>query len=303
MTRVEPKMNQPKKCTVIKSALLLAVLCTATVVQAAGVGTVTLLSGPLLAKKANGTMRVLGAKSSVEAGDTLSTQSKGYAQVRFSDGSTLILQPDTTLTIDKFSYDAAKPAADSIAFTLVQGGIRSNAGLLGKRSKDSVQMVTPSANINMQAANVVVQYVKPTEEAVAAARHAYLLASTAALDSSMQATRSDMPAPAAIQPLLLAQINIPLPTGVTPTATGSTPPLPPGLYVQVIDGLINVTNTGGTQSFSAGQFGFTPTPMQAPVLVPKNPGLQFTPPPVFNAPPSGPAASTPKSNAVDCVVR
>lgn len=295
-------MNQPKKCTVIKSALLLAVLCTATVVQAAGVGTVTLLSGPLLAKKANGTMRVLGTKSSVEAGDTLSTQGKAYAQVRFSDGSTLILQPDTTLTIDKFSYDAAKPAADSVAFTLVQGGVRSNAGLLGKRSKDSVQMVTPSANINMQAANVVVQYVKPTEEA--AARHAYLLASTAALDSSMLTIRSDMPAPAAIQPLLLAQLNIPLPTGVTPTATGSTPPLPPGLYVQVIDGLINVTNQGGTQSFAAGQFGFTSTPMQAPVLVPKNPGLQFAPPPAFSAPPpvSG-ASNAPKSNAVDCVVR
>ncbi|RQO37237.1 iron dicitrate transport regulator FecR [Herminiimonas sp. KBW02] len=299
-------MKQPQKCTVIKSALLLAVLCTATVVQAAGVGTVTLLSGPLLAKKANGTMRVLGAKSTVEAGDTLSTQGKAYAQVRFSDGSTLILQPDTTLTIDKFSYDAAKPAADNVAFTLVQGGVRSNAGSLGKRSKDSVQMVTPSASISMQAANVVVQYIKPTAEAVAAARHAYLLASTAALDLSMHATRSDMPAPAAIQPLLLAQVNIPLPTGLKPNAVGSTPPLPPGLYVQVIDGLINVTNKGGTQNFSAGQFGFTPTPIQAPVVVPRNPGLQFTPPPAFSVPMSntpGASSAPPKSNAVDCVVR
>lgn len=297
-------MNQLRKCTVIKSVLLLAVLCTATVVQAAGVGTVTLLSGPLLAKKANGTVRVLGTKSLVEAGDTLSTQGKSYAQVRFSDGSTLILQPDTTLTIDKFSYDAAKPAADSVTFTLVQGGIRSNSGLLGKRSKDSVQMVTPNANINMQAANVIVQYVKSTAEAVAAAHHAYLLASTAALDVSMQATRSDMPAPAAIQPLLLAQINIPLPTGVTPNATGLTPPLPPGLYVQVIDGLINVANKGGSQTFAPGQFGFTPTPTQAPVIVPKNPSLQFTLPPAFSAPPRVSGTSSPSnSNAVDCVVR
>ncbi len=297
-------MNQSKKCTVIKSLLLLAVWCTATVVQAAGVGTVTLLSGPLLAKKANGTMRVLAAKSSVEVGDTLSTQGKAYAQIRFSDGSTLILQPETTLTIDKFSYEVSKPAADNIAFTLAQGGVRSSTGLLGKRSKDSVLMVTPSANIGMQAANVIVQYVRPTAEAVAAARHAYLLASTAALDSSMQATRSDMPAPTAIQPLLLAQINIPLPTGLTPNPIGSTPPLPPGLYVQVIDGLISVTNRGGAQNFSAGQFGYTPTLMQPPVVVPKNPGLQFMPPPAFNS--SSPIAGTstpPKSNTVDCEVR
>jgi hypothetical protein len=101
----------------------------------------------------------------------------------------------------------------------------------------------------------------------------------------------------------LAQLNIPLPTGIT-TKPGGTPPLPPGLYVQVIDGLINVTNKGGTQNFAAGQFGYTAAPFQAPVVVPKNPGLQFTLPPAFSAPPPVSGTSTaPKSNAVDCEVR
>lgn len=298
-------MNQLKKCTAIKSLLLLVSMCAAALAYAApAVGTVTHLSGPLLAKKANGSARVLGMKSVVETGDTLSTQGRSYAQIKFSDDSVLILQPDTVLTIDKFSYDAAKPSADSIAFTLAQGGVRSNAGLLGKRSKDSVQLVTPSANISMQAANVVVQYIKPNEEAVAAARQAYLLASTAALDVAMQATRSDMPAAAVIQPLMLAQINIPVPTGLTPTVKPA-PGLAPGLYVQVIDGLINVSNKGGTQNFSAGQFGYTSTPLKPPVVVPANPGLKFTPPPAFNQS-TGPSTTTtgaPKANAVDCEVR
>lgn len=84
--------------------------------------------------------------------------------------------------------------------------------------------------------------------------------------------------------------------------TASAPP--PGLYVQVLDGLITVANRGGTQSFAAGQFGFTPTPVQPPVVVPKNPALQFTPPPSFSAPPTvtGSAGGA-KSNAVDCEVR
>lgn len=293
-------MNQLKKCTAIKSVLLLAVFFTATVAQAAGVGTVTHLSGPLLAKKANGTVRVLGMKSAVEAGDTLSTQSKGYAQIKFSDGSALILQPDTVLTIDKFSYDAAKPASDNIAYTLVQGGVRSNAGALGKRSKDSVQMVTPMASISMQAANVVVQYIKPDQNAVAAARAAYLLASTAALDGAMQTTRSDMPLPFAIQPLLLAQVNVPLPSSVP----GSPGAMAPGLYVQVIDGLIHLTNQGGTANFAAGQFGYTASVQKPPVVVPQNPGIQFNPPPVFSSssPPSNSSTAT-KSNNVDCEVR
>jgi hypothetical protein len=298
-------MNQPKKCTAIKSLLFLALLWTGTLAYAGQtIGTVAQLSGPLLAKKADGSIRVLAAKSAVEPGDTLSTQKNSYAQIRFSDNSVLILQPDTVLTIDKFSYDAATPSADSIAFTLVQGGVRSNAGLLGKRSKDSVQLVTPTANISMQAANVVVRYVKPNDEAAAAARQAYLLASTAALDVPMQATRSDIPVPSAIRPLMLAQINIPLPKGMPLGVNPGAPSLAPGLYVQVIDGLINVSNKGGAQSFSAGQFGYTATPIQPPVIVPKNPGLLFTPPPSFNAPPSVSGSTTPpKSNSVDCEVR
>jgi filamentous hemagglutinin family protein len=55
----------------------------------------------------------------------------------------------------------------------------------------------------------------------------------------------------------------------------------PGLYVQVLDGMIHVTNGGGAQNFSAGQFGFTPSFQQPPVILPTNPGMQFTPPPVF----------------------
>lgn len=80
------------------------------------------------------------------------------------------------------------------------------------------------------------------------------------------------------------------------------PTLPPGLYVQVVDGLINVTNKGGTQNFAAGQFGYTPSINKPPVVVPANPGLQFTPPPSFSAPPSGPGTQ-PKSDAVSCIVR
>lgn len=96
----------------------------------------------------------------------------------------------------------------------------------------------------------------------------------------------------------LAQGSIPS----VPAPTRQT--LPPGLYVQVIDGLIHVTNPVGSQNFSAGQFGFTPNLKQPPIVLPTNPGLQFTPPPVFNSS-TGPTTgtSTAKSNAVDCEVR
>jgi hypothetical protein len=105
-------------------------------------------------------------------------------------------------------------------------------------------------------------------------------------------------APLEVLPLRLAQ-NAPGLPGP------GAPKLAPGLYVQVIDGLIHLTNAGGAQTFSAGQFGFTPSFQQPPVILPKNPGLQFSPPPAFSSS-TGPQSSQTGSgngNAVDCEVR
>jgi hypothetical protein len=289
-------MNLLKNFTAIKGLAFLALFCLASLSWAAQVaGTVTQLSGPLLARKADGAVKILSLKSEVESGDTLVTEKNTYALVKFIDNSEITLKPGTTFKIDNFAFDADKPGGDSASFNLVKGGLRSVTGLLGKRNKEKFEMKTPSATIGIRGTTFIAEWVEPSPEAVAlaeASRAAYNMASTAALD----------PAQAPLQPLMLAQVNIPLPTGVKSPLSG--PVLPPGLYVQVIDGLINVSNKGGTQNFSAGQFGFTPTPIQPPVIVPKNPGLQFTPPAAFSAPPpvSG-TSSAPKSNAVDCEVR
>ena len=86
---------------------------------------------------------------------------------------------------------------------------------------------------------------------------------------------------------------------------GQVPPRAPGLYVQVLDGIINLSNKGGSLNFSAGQFGFTPSFRQPPIVLPANPGLKFAPPPSFSSPSVSPgnsgASSKPKS--VDCEVR
>ena len=89
-----------------------------------------------------------------------------------------------------------------------------------------------------------------------------------------------------------------------PAPLASSGGLPPGLYVQVLDGLINVTNPAGTTNFTAGQFGFTPSFKQPPVILPMNPGMKFTPPPAFAAPVPGSASNSPAaSNDVMCIVR
>ncbi|MET3180118.1 UNVERIFIED_ORG: hypothetical protein ABIC43_003277 [Variovorax guangxiensis] len=101
----------------------------------------------------------------------------------------------------------------------------------------------------------------------------------------------------------LSAALVPMHAAAQLVPAASAPVLPPGLYVQVIDGLINVSNKGGSTNFAPGQFGFTPTPSQAPITLPKNPGIPFTPPVAFTRPPVSGSSAPPKSSGVDCEVR
>jgi FecR protein len=267
------------------------------------VGTVVNISGPLLAKRADGSVRVLSLKSEVEQGETLISEKGTYARVKFIDNSEITLRPSTQMVIDNFSYDEAKPEKDNAFFSLIKGGLRSITGALGKRNRERVGINTPTATIGIRGTTFIVQYIAAEDTAQASAPQiipAY--AALAALDASDMAAdfgneiRSD--APRAFLPsatyLQLAQ-NTP----------GSGGGLAPGLYVHVIDGLIQLSNRGGVQQFAAGQFGFTGSVVQPPVIVPNNPGIQFSPPPAFQSS-TGPQSSSGSANkpkAVDCEVR
>ena len=242
-------MNPLQKCTATKGLVLaLLWLLSALALAAPVAGTVVQLSGPLMARKADGTVKVLAIKSEVENGDTLVTEKNTYALLRFIDNSEITLRPGSTLTIENFSFDSGKQDGDRAQFNLVKGGLRAASGLLGKRSKEKFELRTPAATIGIRGTLFVAEFV-----------------------------------PAA---------------GQLPAARA------PGLYVQVLDGMVHLNNPAGTQVFNAGQFGFTPNLTLPPVVLPKNPGMQFNPPPIFSSQTSGPRAADNRApRAVDCEVR
>ncbi|WP_426209818.1 FecR family protein [Massilia sp. TWP1-3-3] len=239
-------MTSPK-IIVIKAlaALMLAGVCG---LGFAGqvAGTVVNLSGALLAKKADGAVKVLVVKSEVEQGDTLVSEKNTYAQIRFVDNSEITLKPNTTFKVEAFAYDAGKPAGDSASFSLVKGGLRSITGLLGKRNKEKFQLKTPSATIGIRGTTFSAEFV----------------------------------------------------------AEGVSSALAPGLHVNVTDGMINVSNDGGSQLFSAGQFGFVPSVNMPPVIVPADAGVQFTVPAAFlEVKADGAGVGVGASEKISCEVR
>ncbi|WP_241687845.1 FecR family protein [Janthinobacterium sp. 17J80-10] len=289
-------MKSRKNCSAINFCFALSLLLWGLHAHAAQVaGTVMDLNGPLLAKKANGTVRVLAQKSLVEEGDFLVTEKDTYARIRFLDNSEVTLKPETQFKIERFAYEQDKPQNDNAFFSLLKGGLRAVSGTVGKRSRERTGLNTPAATIGIRGTIYVVEYIAPGEADVAAWGRSLVAAASTGLHAygpagNGGATMTDATTGNVVPEILPARLALDtlLAQGVTSPVPGARPP---GLYVQVLDGMINVSNKGGAQNFSAGQFGYTANLQQPPVVVPSNPGLKFTPPPAFSSSSVNPGGS------------
>lgn len=289
-------MMRPRRNSIaINLVALLLGLVLSSSVLAEIAGTVTHLSGPLLAKKADGTSKILSQKSTVESGDLLVSEKNTYARVKFTDNSEITLKPNTQIRIDEYLFDQSRPEADSAVFNLIKGGLRALTGLVGKRgNQDSYKLKAPSATIGIRGTDYIAQVVEAPPGAGGGASQ----------DADMGSSRQvgALSRLGGATPIELEDVDAVV-VGAPPGAGG----LAPGLYVQVLDGMIHLTNQGGSQNFSAGQFGYTPSLTQPPVVLPSNPGIQFTPPPSFNTPVTQPgqpgSSASQKGKTVDCEVR
>jgi hypothetical protein len=215
---VEPKN---KHCLIAISyvvALLIVTFYAATAFAAVTAGTVTYLSGPLFARKADGSMKTLSKNSVVEQGDTLITEKRTYARIKFNDNSEVTLRPESQFKIEAFSYDQAKPKEDKAFFELVKGGLRALTGHVGKRGDpDSYRIKTPPAVIGIRGT--------------------------------------------------IFEVKI---------CAGNCGALADGIYFFVPEGTITVSNTSGSQTVGVGQYAYAKNINLAPVLLPRNPGIDFT---------------------------
>ena len=118
---------------------------------AAGAGTVTHLSGTLSVQRPDGSVRILSQKSEVNPGDVLTTQRDSYAQINFTDGSSLTMRPNTQIKIEQYNFVHDRPQDDNSFLRLVKGGLRTVTGLVGKRgNQDAYKIGTNTATIGIR---------------------------------------------------------------------------------------------------------------------------------------------------------
>ena len=129
--------------------VLLVSLCTSALAN--GAGTVTHLSGTLSVQRADGGVRILSQKSEVNPGDVLTTQRDSYAQINFTDGSSLTMRPNTQIKIEEYNFVESRPQEDNTFLRLIKGGLRTVTGLVGKRgNQDAYKIGTSTATIGIR---------------------------------------------------------------------------------------------------------------------------------------------------------
>lgn len=134
---------------VLRISATLALSACASMVLASS-GTITQLSGTLSVRKADGSVRILSQRSTIESGDTINTERESFAQIRFTDGGQVTLKPNSSVKIESFKFAEEKPLEDSFLYSLVKGGLRAVTGIVGKRSKDQYQLGTATATIGIR---------------------------------------------------------------------------------------------------------------------------------------------------------
>ncbi len=105
--------------------------------------------GAVTATGKDGRERTLAKGQEILAGDRVVTTS-GRAQLRFTDGAYVSLQPNTTFEVREYRYDGKTDGSEKGIFGLLRGAMRTVTGLIGRVNRNAYQIQTPTATVGIR---------------------------------------------------------------------------------------------------------------------------------------------------------
>jgi len=114
------------------------------------VAKIIFMRGKLQALSFDEKLREIKSNSALFEGDTIITSTRSFAVLAFKDKSRVTLQANTRFRIDEMRYDEANKKESSSLFSLLKGGLRSVTGLIGKLNPSRVRMHTSIATIGIR---------------------------------------------------------------------------------------------------------------------------------------------------------
>jgi len=144
-------MNQAERIRNLLAACLLAVgvVLAQQQAMAAPAARVEFAVGNPQIASAGGAARPLAKGAAVEAGDTVSTND-GRVQLRFTDGAYVSLQPQSQFRVDDYRWEGRADGSERGFFSLLQGGLRTITGVVGRTNKRNYRVSTSVATIGIR---------------------------------------------------------------------------------------------------------------------------------------------------------
>jgi hypothetical protein len=115
--------------------------------------------GDVIAIDATGQSRSLSKGAELVEGDTVKTQD-GRAQLSFSDGGYVSLQPGSEFRIEEYRFEGRNDGSERGIFSLIKGGLRTITGLLGRNNRNSYRLRTPIATIGIRGTEYTATYLE-----------------------------------------------------------------------------------------------------------------------------------------------
>jgi hypothetical protein len=127
------------------------------VVHGAPAARVDFAIGNVTAIGPNGQTRQVGKGTSIDEGEMIATNN-GRAQLRFTDGAQVSLQPQSEFRIDQYRFEGRQDGSEKGIFSLLKGGLRTITGLVGRTNKQNYQVTTSVATIGIRGTEYTIQY-------------------------------------------------------------------------------------------------------------------------------------------------
>jgi hypothetical protein len=227
---------------------------------AAVVGQAYFVIGDVVARGEDGTVRELARGTPIHNGDLIDTRD-GRAQLRFTDGALVSLQPRSQFRVDDYRFHGRADGTEKGFFSLLQGGLRTVTGIVGRFNQDAYQITTPTATIGIRGTEYLASLGRSLTVSVGEGRVAVINRTGEFIAEAGQTVhvrdQDSLPELTSEKPFLP-------PPG---TQAGNTPPAPPG-YVAGD----SYTADGQPQWLALGVRPPPPRPPDPPVTPPPVPG-------------------------------
>src|SRR3954467_15208535 len=118
-------------------SLLLAAMSAAFAGEAAAVaGWVDFSSGAATVSDAQGRQRAVSKGANLDRGGTLRTGATGRAQIRFTDGAYVSLQPNSEFAIKDYNFEGKTDGSERGGKNIARGAMRTVTGLIGRGNRN-----------------------------------------------------------------------------------------------------------------------------------------------------------------------